>query len=276
LNSFLVNSRTTLQRFLNQDGTLKEKGPVTIDGTEVFAVDILLPPKPEDDETLEKRLVDTGKLVDTTLFRGYMLAQPSMAGPLFRLPNHCDTNVVKDKLLESKRYNDIIDFFFGKRLHKEALSLLHKLAKDEGQEELPVSLQGPERTVAYLQSLPPDYLDLILEYAKWPLEDAPDIGMEVFLADTENAESLPRDKVLAFLREIDSKLAAKYLEHIIHELNDTSAEFHKQLIEEYLKSLKNSDEKKVHQEKLVGFLKASKHYQSWKILPLLQRNGKLL
>jgi 6-phosphofructo-2-kinase/fructose-2,6-biphosphatase 2 len=41
-------------------------------------------------------------------------------------------------------------------------------------------------------------IDLILEFAEWPLRQDPELGMEVFLADTENAETLPRDKVLNF------------------------------------------------------------------------------
>jgi len=48
----------------------------------------------------------------------------------------------------------------------------------------------------------------------------PNLGMEIFLADTENAETLPRDKVVSFLQGIDVNLAVKYLEHVINELND--------------------------------------------------------
>ena len=278
LCGFLVDSRTMLQRFISFEGTLKGKDSIVVNGTEVSPFDILLPPKPENDSILEERLKETAKIVDTTLFRAYMLAQPSMAGPLFRLPNFCDANVVREKLLESKRYNDIIDFLYGKRLHKEALDLLQSLAEQKHREELPEPLQNSQRIVAYLQTLSKEHLDLILEYARRPLETDPELGMEIFLADTENAESLPRDKVLSFLKTIDPKLAARYLEHIILELTDDTADFHKDLIEEYLGILKlvQGDEKVKEQKKLMDFLKSSKHYQSWKILPLLSKNGKIL
>lgn len=52
-------------------------------------------------------------------------------------------------------------------------------------------------------------IDLILDFARWPLNKNRDLGMEVFLADTENAETLPRGKVLDFLQGIDRKLAVQ-------------------------------------------------------------------
>ena len=58
-------------------------------------------------------------------------------------------------------------------------------------------------------------IDLILEFAEWPMTTKPEIGMEIFTADTENAESLPTQRVLSFLEIIDAKYAIQYLEHII-------------------------------------------------------------
>ena len=277
LCSFLVSARTKLQRFLNFDGTMKEEKTVISNGPEgqINAEDMLLSPEKGHDQTLQNRLQTTAKLVDTTLFRAFMLARPSMAGPLFRLPNFCDPFVVKEKLEQSKRYNDLIDFLYGKRLHREALELLQSIGKDGSEGDCPDHLKGPERTVAYLQNLDPSYIDLIFEFIRWPLAVEPKLGMDVFITDSENAESLPRDRVLSFLKEVEERLAVEYLEHIIHELDDVTPEFHKDLIEEYLRQLKatSKDSKPKVQQKLLTFLKSSKHYQSWKILPLLQRHG---
>ena len=277
LCSFLVSARTKLQRFLNFDGTMKQESTVISNGSEgqINAEDLLLSPEESRDHSLQERLQATAKLVDTTLFRAYMLARPSMAGPLFRLPNFCDPLVVKEKLEQSKRYNDLIDFLYGKRLHREALQLLQSLGKEDSKVDRPDHLKGPERTVAYLQNLDPTYTDLIFEFVRWPLSEDPKLGMEVFITDSDNAESLSRDRVLSFLKEIDEQLAVKYLEHIINELNDVTPGFHKELIEEYLRQLKaaNKDSKPKVQQTLLTFLKSSKHYQSWKILPLLQRHG---
>ena len=282
LAGFLVGARTKLQRFLNPDGTLKDlstdlRGSVpTINMTGLE--ELLVPPKIGNEQGREQRLLETARLVDTTLFRAYMLARPSMAGPLFRLPNFCDAGVVNDKLLESGRYNDLIDFFYGKRLHREALELLKRFGQAPEEGEAPSALRGPQRTVGYLQNLPPEMIDLILEFAEWPLKADPDLGMEVFLADTENAETLPRAKVLDFLLNLDRMLAVKYLEHIINELNDDSPDFHQRLIDTYLGGLKSPEVagqqlKAEWKDKLLDFLRTSQHYEAWRVIKQLPRDG---
>ena len=282
LAGFLVGARTKLQRFLNPDGTLKEismdtSGPMLANNMTSLE-ELLIPPKLGHEQGREQQLREAARLVDTTLFRAYMLARPSMAGPLFRLPNFCDAGVVNEKLLESGRYNDLIDFFFGKRLHREALELLQRFGQERREEDAPSALRGPQRTVAYLQNLPPEMIDLILEFAEWPLKTDPDLGMEIFLADTENAETLPRSKVLDFLQKLDRTLAVKYLEHIIDELNDTTPDFHQRLIDTYLGGLKSPEVagqqlKADWKDKLLNFLRTSQHYESWMVLKQLPRDG---
>lgn len=231
------------------------------------------------DQDREEQLRETAKLVDTTLFRAYMYASPSLAGPLFRLDNFCDPDVVGEKLLETGRYNDLIDFFFGKKLHWKALELLKKFGQADEHDDIAPQLHGPQRTVVYLQNLPPEMIDLILEFVEWPLKQDPDLGMEVFLADSENAEKLPRLPVLDFLHRIDKALELKYLEHIIYELNDATPDFHQRLVNMYLEGLqskgfKSDDERTAWKEKLLEFLRNSRHYQAYKVLGQLSRDGK--
>ena len=291
LQSFLVDARTRLQRFLSPDGSLKEQSnnmDQELGEGSATAADSLLVPRvltEELDQDRGQRLRDTAKLVDTTLFRAYMFASPSLAGPLFRLPNFCDADVVKEKLLETERFNDLIDFFYGKRLHRLALELLRKFGERDQENEKISQLHGPERTVAYLQALPPEMIDLILEFAYWPLKTNTELAMEIFVADTENAETLPRRKVLDFLQTIDKRLAVRYLEHIIEELNDTSPEFHQRLIDVYLEGLRSEEFRgRRHQDqeerdawngKFLRFLKTSPHYQFSKVLGQLPRDGEL-
>lgn len=284
LAGFLVDARTKLQRYLNPDGSLKEAFPNDndpVDCDHKTSVDNLLVPKRTNAEkSRQQQLLETAKLVDTTLFRAYMLARPSMAGPLFRLPNFCDAEVVSEKLLETGRYNDLIDFFFGKGLHREALDLLKRFGQEKEENGAVPQLKGPQRTVGYLQNLPPEMIDVILQYAEWPIRTDPDLGMEIFLADTENAETLPRSKVLDFLHGIDSKLEIKYLQHIIHELNDSTPEFHQRLIDVYLAGLKSQAfadeaEKSAWEKDFLEFLKSSKHYESWKVIRQLNKDGML-
>lgn len=281
LSGFLVQARNRMKAFLDAEtGKLKPMEQNGHNGASQHAFDSLLTaPASDAEKDREQKLRDTAKLIDTTLFRAYMLARPQLAGSLFRLPNFCDPDVVNEKLLENGRFNDLVDFFHGKKLHRPALELLKKFGQGDGNGDASATLKGPRRTVGYLQNLPPEMIDLILEYAEWPLRADPTLGMEVFLADTENAETLPRDKVLNFLRGIDVDLAVKYLEHVIHELNDLTPEFHNRLVEAYVQDLRIRPDKSSHDwkglmERLISFLRSSKQYSLSKAFGLIPRDGK--
>ncbi|KFX99895.1 hypothetical protein V490_01592 [Pseudogymnoascus sp. VKM F-3557] len=278
LNAFLVDTRTRLQRFIEPGKGLKVLPSSTQDGASKAAFEsLLLSPSSSEDSEIEQKLLETAKLVDTTLFRSYMLVQPSLAGSLFRLPNFCEPDVVNEKLLENNRYNDLVDFFHGKKLHRKALELLKRFGESETSEESGPTLQGPQRTVGYLQNLQPSEIDLILEFAEWPLRTDPDLGMEVFLADTENAETLPRDKVADFLEGIDTGLVVKYLEHVINELNDLTPSFHNRLANAYIQELsgrkdRDSESWKDLMQQSLAFLRSSKQYSPLKAFGSIPRD----
>lgn len=281
LNGFLVDTRTRLQRFIDPvTGRLKPVVANGQNGTSQQAFEsLLVRPSSEADLDREKNLQETAKLVDTTLFRAHMLVRPSLAASLFRIPNFCDPDVVNGKLLENNRYNDLVDFFHGKKLHRPALELLKRFGEAEEEDKAAPTLHGPQRTVGYLQNLPPEMIDLILEFAEWPLRRDPDLGMEIFLADTENAESLPRDKVLEFLQGINVDLAVNYLEHLINELNDATPDFHNRLVHSYIEDLKNRKDRdgadwKGLMERLLSFLRTSKQYSLSKAFGWIPRDGK--
>lgn len=208
-----------------------------------------------------------------------MFASPSLVGPLFRIDNFCDPDVVNEKLIETGRYNDLVDFFYGKKLHRPALELLKKFGERDEEDEAAPQLAGPRRTVAYLQNLPPEMIDLILEFSEWPLRKDPELGMEIFLADTGNAEKLPRAVVLDFLQRTSKKLAMKYLEHLIHELNDMTPQFHQRIVDLYIDGLKSNDfegkiERAIWKEKTLDFLRQSQSYQPYKALRQLSSDGR--
>ncbi len=288
LRAFLVSARTRLQRYINPDGSLKSTNSSAISGLDELnepshaeSASLLIKRSSSQISDQEQQLHETAKLVDTTLFRAYMFVSPSLVGPLFRIDNFCDPDVVNEKLIETGRYNDLVDFFYGKKLHRQALELLKRFGQDDGADQAAPQLAGPRRTVAYLQNLPPDMIDLILEFSEWPIRKDPELGMEVFLADTENAETLPRSRVIEFLRSIDRKLLAKYLEHIIHELNDTTPDFHQDLVDIYLDGLRSNEftdegEKSSWRDKTLDFLKTSRNYQPYKALRQVSIEGNRL
>ena len=279
LRGFLVSARTKFKKILDPDGNVKIDVLENMPHKEIREVASLIGKSTLNASDDQGQLLQTAKLVDTTLFRAYMFVSPSFAGPLFRIDNFCDPDVVNERLIEAHRYNDLVDFFYGKKLHRQGLELLKKFGEAEKESEDAPQLHGPQRTVAYLQNLPPDMIDLIIQFAEWPLRGVPDLGMEVFLADTENAETLHRPRVLEFLQSIDQKLARKYLEHIIQEFNDKTPDFHQRLVNIYIERLKSGDfandnEQAAWKEKTLEFLKTSKEYQpySYKILQKLSKD----
>jgi hypothetical protein len=281
LNAFLVQARNRMKAFLDAEtGKLKKPEDAGQDGSSQHAFEsLLVSPASDEEKDREQKLRETAKLIDTTLFRSQMLTRPQLVASLFRIPNFCDPDVVDELLLANGRYNDLVDFFHGKKLHRPALEMLKKFGMGEKEDEDAPTLHGPQRTVGYLQYLPPEMIDLILEFAEWPLRADPVLGMEVFLADTENAETLPRDIVLDFLQGIDVELAVKYLEHVINELNDLTPEFHNRLVSAYIQDLrsredKDSDSWKGLMERLLSFLRSSNQYSPRVAFNALPKDGK--
>lgn len=262
LNSYLAGTRARLQRVIDPvTGKLKPAEDKVNSSDDPFE-HLLRRDSDTSDTALEAKLCKTFRLVDTTLFRAYMFSQPSLAGPLFRIPNFCDPVVVKEKLIEHDRYNELIDFLYGKKLHKEALELLVKFGAAKKPDESAPSLHGPNRTIQYLQNLPPSEIDLILANVGWTLKANTEYAMEIFTGDTENAETLPRDKVVEFLHEQDENLEREYLEHIVNELDEVNPDFHNRLVDLYietLKSMKKSDEWDTVMEKFVKYLRDYRH-----------------
>ncbi|KUI62170.1 Vam6/Vps39-like protein [Cytospora mali] len=275
LRGFLAGTRARLQRVIDPvTGKLKHKKQSDSGEEALKSLISTTTGRDEPDEDLEKQLQATFKVVDTCLFRAYMFSKPTLASSLFRIPNFCDPNVVNEKLIEADRYNELVDFLFGKKLHRQALELLKKFGEGDEPNEKAPALHGPQRTIGYLQTLPPEMIDLILEFSEWTLRKAPDMAMEVFLGDNENAETLPREKVVQYLDKIDTRLEVRYLEHIIGELNDLTPDFHNGLVELLVSQLRSSDKRDDEWEmdmiRLVGFLKESRQYSLTRAFTLLK------
>ena len=278
LNSYLAGTRARLQRLIDP-ATGKLKPRAKNHGTSDIAPEQFLRiTKNESEQKLEDDLKETFRLIDTTLFRSYMFSQPALAGSLFRLPNFCDPDVVNEKLLEHSRYTELVDFFWGKKLHKEALELLRRFGTATKPDPAAPTLHGPDRAIQYLQGLPPSEIDLILEHAQWTLDANPGYAMEIFIGDTENSENLPRDQVLSFLRKQGPKLEAQYLQHIINELGDVTQDFQNRLIELYVQNLthmKRGHDWDTQMEQFIKFLRDARHvYSLTRAFGLIPKDGK--
>ena len=283
LNSYLAGARARLQRIIDP-ATGKLKPRKTQSGNTEEAFKSLLSSsanRTESDDELEKGLQDTFRVVDTTLFRAFMYSRPTLASSLFRIPNFCDPDVVNERLVEHNRFNELVDFFYGKKLHRQALDLLRRFGSPDEPDEVAPNLHGPQRTVMYLQGLPPEMIDVILEFSDWTLRKDPELAMKVFTEDSENAETLPRDQVIKFLGDIDHKLEIEYLNHIINEWNDLTPDFHNRLVELLISKLKEGriedrtkdEEWSPLMERLVQFLKESRQYSLSRAFGLIPKDG---
>lgn len=206
-------------------------------------------------------LGDAATLVDTTLFKCYIIRSPALLGPLLRIHNHCDSHIVRTVLSKAGKWRELIDFYFAKQLHKDALDLLYSLGTTE--QASASFLEGPEPTVRYLQRLNNEHLPLIFEFATWPISVKEEYGADIFLEDSTESESLDRKKVLSYLEAESPSLTIQYLEHLIHEKDDGSTLFHTALAIAYVKVLAQSKESSTSNEifnKLTSLLKAKPSY----------------
>jgi Vam6/Vps39-like protein vacuolar protein sorting-associated protein 39 len=94
------------------------------------------------------------------------------------------------------------------------------------------------------------------------------------LDDTPEAESLPRGRVVEYLASIKKALAIRYLEHLIHDVQEMGPTFHDRLVSLYLDEASNrildEDGGKEVREKLLKFLEESNQYMPERILARLQ------
>lgn len=225
--------------------------------------------------------------VDTTLLKCYLMTTNALVASLLRLPeNHCKLQVTEKALIKYHKYNELIILYQSRGLHRRALDLLMTHFQDS-----PVS--GYEKTVQYLQHLGQDQLEIICEYARWVLQNDPELGLKIFTADLPEAEQLDRNLVLEFLRHNAPDMEIPYLEHIIHFWNDKTSLFHTTLLlryrqkvapllSQYLESIGGQVPCPAGQEpgelgelrrKLLDFLEISDHYTTQGLPALLMNEG---
>ncbi|WBW72644.1 HOPS complex Rab GEF subunit Vam6 [Schizosaccharomyces osmophilus] len=166
----------------------------------------------------KKDLENIAVEVDTTLFLTYMVSTPALVGSLLRLPNHCETSVVEANLTSAGMFRELIDYYFGKRDHDDALKLLTKL-NEEGTSLS--SSKAQEETskyddiLSYLQKLNAEDKKYVFEYARTPLINDPKASIRLFLNDTSGSSAISHGAVLNYLETVSSEVSIFYLENLI-------------------------------------------------------------
>ena len=65
-------------------------------------------------------------LVDMALFRIYVELNHSLLGSLFRVRNYLDDKEVELVLSEKQKWNELVEYYKGKKQHEKALDVLKR------------------------------------------------------------------------------------------------------------------------------------------------------
>ncbi|KAF8486196.1 hypothetical protein DFH94DRAFT_623079 [Russula ochroleuca] len=174
-----------------------------------------------------EQLVLCAQVVDTALFKSYLVVRPGLLGPLCRRDNWCEVADVEETLATREKYSELIDLYNVRKMHPKALELLRHLSEKETDMK---DKLGP--SISYLQRLSPEYLDTIFQYSKWILNENAEMALEIF---TSEEVELPPQHVANFLESANRKFCARYLEFLIEERHEESYIYHDRLAELYLK-----------------------------------------
>ncbi|KAA1467551.1 hypothetical protein DENSPDRAFT_832639 [Dentipellis sp. KUC8613] len=214
-----------------------------------------------------EQLVRYAQVIDTALFKSYLIIRPGLLEPLCRRPNWCEVSEVEEVLAGAGKFSELIALYNGQEMHAKALDLLRSLSDKETDMR---DKLGP--SISYLQRLRPEHLDQIFKSSRWVFEQDPDMAFQIF---TSEEVELPRQSVTNFLESVDPKISARYLVYLIEERNEGSYQFHDRLAELYLKM--TIDGKKRHDEeaqleayaKLLNFIDTTHHYQVDRLFGIL-------
>ncbi|KAI0041201.1 hypothetical protein FA95DRAFT_1611206 [Auriscalpium vulgare] len=213
------------------------------------------------------QLVRYAQVVDTALFKSYLIARPGLLGALCRRDNWCEVSEVEEVLAARERFPELIDLYNVRKMHSKALDLLRKLSDKEldMRDKL-----GP--SITYLQRLGPEYIDQVFKHSLWVFEQDADMAFEIFTSEeVELAPSL----VANFLEGVDPKHCARYLEFLIEERNEEAPQFHDRLAELYLKmslDAKKKGDTDAYQAvyaKLLTFIDTTNRYRLDRLFSLL-------
>ncbi|KAK2460159.1 hypothetical protein APHAL10511_007838 [Amanita phalloides] len=213
------------------------------------------------------QLLRFAQIVDTALYKSYLIIRPVLLGSLCRVPNWCEVTEVEEDLRKRQKFAELKDLYYGKKMHGKALKLLRELSEKE--DDVHDKLMP---TIGYLQKLGPEHLEQILTSARWVFEVNQDMAFEIF---TSEDVELPRQAVVGYLQGINTNVCARYLEYIIAERHEDRPDFHDRLAVIYLDmtlAAKRGNDEKARQEsykKLLAFIDSNRYFSVSKLFALV-------
>lgn len=209
-------------------------------------------------------------LIDTVLFVAYLYYYPSMVGSLLRIDNLCDCNVVVKELRERHMFQELVDFYFGRSMHTDALEFLTNLITSMDQDDSTIKFQDGVKVlvVDYLKKLPLEYQGLLFHYLDWLLKrfgNNSSLLESVFMNETPACANRNHYEIYEYISKIDNDLAMRYLEFVISAFRSTDVKLHTTLIKLYFDDMDSP----ITKMKLKSVLESTVLYEPRTILRLL-------
>ncbi|CDH10922.1 related to Vacuolar morphogenesis protein 6 [Zygosaccharomyces bailii ISA1307] len=209
-------------------------------------------------------------LIDTVLFVLYLNYYPSMVGPLMRIDNLCETDLVVEELHGRCMFQELVDFYFQRGMHNNALEFLTNMIINMDQNDNSIKLQDGVKVliIDYLKRLPVENENLLLQYTKWLLQR---FGVDTAILESIFMNNLPacatRDhyQIYKFIEDYNKQVSVRYLEFVISTFDSRDVNLHTTLIELYFKDLSNANTRM----KLKSVLESTSVYEPRTILRLL-------
>uniref|UniRef100_A0A5S6QR48 CNH domain-containing protein n=1 Tax=Trichuris muris TaxID=70415 RepID=A0A5S6QR48_TRIMR len=224
LTSFLSEIRTNIARRLDQHK--RSKATPSAGAGESLKLS-------SEEEVAQMR--NSLEIVDTTLLKCYLKYNDMLVSSLLRLPdNSCNVAESEAVLREHRKFSELFLLYERKCMHDKALQLLREQAEGADADS-----EIFDRAVSYLQDIGGDHFDLICEYARWILQEKPELFLKIFTEDCAPVKELNKFKVLEFIQKYCPECVVPYLEHVVYQLHDDNERFHVILGEKYINEVKN-------------------------------------
>lgn len=187
-------------------------------------------------------------MIDTVLFKAYFTYIPTMVGPLVRVPNMCDHNIVVHDLKAKHMHQELVDFYYQRGLHADALTYLISLTEKDGNDINKDKIKNMVKVlvIKYLQSMSDEFILEIFHYTEWLIEvfglnkEAKlAILKDIFLTDSSNIARNEHIKIYNYLKKHDEILSLNYLELVISRQKKVNNELFLELCDRYLKNICN-------------------------------------
>ncbi|KAG2081172.1 vacuolar sorting protein 39 domain 1-domain-containing protein, partial [Suillus cothurnatus] len=131
-----------------------------------------------------EQLVRFAQIVDTALFKSYLVTQPALLGALCILASWCEVSEIEEELWAREKFAELIYVYRGKKMHAKALNLLQQLSEKETDMR-----DKLDPSISYLRKLGPEYINQVLESSRWIFETDRHMAFE-YLIDEKGEESL--------------------------------------------------------------------------------------